>query len=72
MSLQTNAHTPRTIFPNLQELVSKYGKPGQGLVVHLSNPIMRNNLCQRGRRMELELNVYGKSPDTGLEEPVIL
>lgn len=42
----------------IEELVSKYGKPGQGLVVHLSNPIMRNNLCQRGRRMELELNVY--------------
>lgn len=56
--IETDAHSPRTIFPNLQELVSKYGKPGQGLVVHLSNPIMRNNLCQRGRRMELELNVY--------------
>lgn len=58
MSLQTEADTPKKIFPNLQELVSKYEKPNQGLVVPLSNPIMRNDLRPRGRREELELNVY--------------
>lgn len=56
--IQTEADTPRKIFPNLKELVSKYEKPGQGLVVHLSNPIMKSNLCPRGRRLEIELNVY--------------
>lgn len=54
----TEADVPRKIFPNLEELVSKYKKPDQGLVVHLSNPIMRTDLCQKGRRSELELNIY--------------
>lgn len=56
--IQTEADVPRKIFPNLEELVSKYKKPDQGLVVHLSNPIMRTDLCQKGRRSELELNIY--------------
>lgn len=67
MSLQTAEGVPRQIFPNLEELVSKYEKPGQGLVVHLSKPIMRNSFCQRGRRVKSEPNVYGKSPDKGSE-----
>lgn len=58
MSLQTAEGVPRQIFPNLEELVSKYEKPGQGLVVHLSKPIMRNSFCQRGRRVKSEPNVY--------------
>ncbi|XP_028720174.1 SH2 domain-containing protein 1B [Peromyscus leucopus] len=56
--IQTAEGVPRQIFPNLEELVSKYEKPGQGLVVHLSKPIMRNSFCQRGRRAKSEPNVY--------------
>ncbi|CAH6789448.1 Sh2d1b2 [Phodopus roborovskii] len=58
LCLCTVEGAPKQIFPNLEELVSNYEKPGQGLVVHLSNPIMRNSFYQRGRRMKLELNVY--------------
>ncbi|MEJ1270323.1 SH2 domain containing 1B1 [Cricetulus griseus] len=63
--IETVEGAPKQIFPNLEELVSKYEKPGQGLVIHLSNPMMRSGFCPRGRRMKLEMNVYGKSPDKG-------
>ncbi|XP_034365070.1 SH2 domain-containing protein 1B2 [Arvicanthis niloticus] len=56
--IETEADTPKRIFPNLEELVSKFKTPGQGLVVHLSNPIMRRNFCPRRRRLELELTDY--------------
>ncbi|OBS82822.1 hypothetical protein A6R68_23191 [Neotoma lepida] len=56
--IQTAEGVPRQIFPNLEELISKYEKPGQGLVVHLSNPIMRNSFYPRGRGLKAEQNVY--------------
>ncbi|ERE73191.1 SH2 domain-containing protein 1B [Cricetulus griseus] len=56
--IETVEGAPKQIFPNLEELVSKYEKPGQGLVIHLSNPMMRSGFCPRGRRMKLEMNVY--------------
>ncbi|KAL1769868.1 SH2 domain-containing protein 1B [Sigmodon hispidus] len=51
---------PKQIFPNLKELISKFEKPDQGLVVHLSNPVTRT-------RAMVEPNVYGKSSDKGSE-----
>lgn len=65
MSLQTVEGAPKQIFPNLEELISKFEKPGQGLVVHLSNPVRKKSFCPRGRRVTSEPNVYGKSPDKG-------
>ncbi|XP_060220625.1 SH2 domain-containing protein 1B isoform X1 [Meriones unguiculatus] len=61
-NIQTKEGSPKQIFPNLEELVSKYEKPGQGLVVHLSNPIMRKSFCPR-ETSKLELNVYENSDE---------
>uniref|UniRef100_A0A8C6H345 SH2 domain containing 1B2 n=1 Tax=Mus spicilegus TaxID=10103 RepID=A0A8C6H345_MUSSI len=56
--IETEPSTPKTIFPNLEELISKFKTPGQGMVVHLSNPIMRSGFCPGARRLNLEANVY--------------
>lgn len=71
ISLQTKPSTSKEVFKTLEELISRFKTPGQGMVVHLSNPIMRRSFCPRGRRLKLELNVYGKSPDTGTEGALI-
>ncbi|XP_028613553.1 SH2 domain-containing protein 1B [Grammomys surdaster] len=57
-TMQTEPGTPKAVFRNLEELISTFKAPGQGLVVHLSNPIMKRNFCPRGRRLKLQLNVY--------------
>ncbi|XP_047406141.1 SH2 domain-containing protein 1B [Sciurus carolinensis] len=54
--IQTLEGTPKLIFPNLKELISKFEKPNQGLVVHLSNPIKRTSPNLRWRRLQIELN----------------
>jgi hypothetical protein len=41
------------------------------MVVHLSNPIMRSGFCPGARRLNLEANVYGKSPSTGSAGPLV-
>ncbi|XP_005398332.1 PREDICTED: SH2 domain-containing protein 1B [Chinchilla lanigera] len=52
-----NADSARKlIFPTLEELVSKFEKPGQGLVVHLSKPIKRRSQLATD-------NVYENSDD---------
>ncbi|KAK7816366.1 hypothetical protein U0070_020881 [Myodes glareolus] len=56
--IQTVEGAPKQIFPNLEELISKFEKPGQGLVVHLSNPVRKKSFCPRGRRVTSEPNVY--------------
>ncbi|XP_034369576.1 SH2 domain-containing protein 1B2-like [Arvicanthis niloticus] len=56
--MATEPSTPKAVFRNLEELISTFKTPDQGLVVHLSNPIMRRNFCPRGRRLKVELNVY--------------
>lgn len=69
--LQAKPSTSKEVFPTLEEIIFKFKTPGQGMVVHLSNPIMRRSFCPRERRLKLELNVYGKSPDTGSEGSLI-
>uniref|UniRef100_A0A8C6QMH2 Uncharacterized protein n=2 Tax=Nannospalax galili TaxID=1026970 RepID=A0A8C6QMH2_NANGA len=54
---------PKQIFPNLEELISKYEKPGQGLVVHLSNPIKRKSLFPTWRRLQLEMSTIYENND---------
>ncbi|KAM5237500.1 SH2 domain-containing protein 1B [Ctenodactylus gundi] len=54
--IQTNEGTRKLIFPNLEELVSTFEKPNQGLVVHLSNPIKRLNLSLRRRGCRRDSN----------------
>lgn len=61
--IQTVEGAPKQIFPNLEELISKFEKPGQGLVVHLSNPVTKKSSCPRGRRVTSELNVYENTSD---------
>lgn len=70
ISLQTESSTPKCVFWNLEELISTFKTPGQGMVTHLLNPIMRRSFCPR-RRLKLELNVYGKSPNPGSAGPLI-
>uniref|UniRef100_A0A8C2NCA5 Uncharacterized protein n=1 Tax=Capra hircus TaxID=9925 RepID=A0A8C2NCA5_CAPHI len=46
----------REVFPNLNELISKFEKPNQGLMFHLVNPIKRTRSCLRWRRSKIELD----------------
>ena len=69
--LQTVEGVKREVFPNLNELISKFEKPNQGLMFHLVNPIKRTRSCLRWRRSKIELDgIYGKNfhggPDKSL------
>jgi hypothetical protein len=67
--LQTAESAPKQIFPDLKELIATYEKPGQGLVVHLLNPIKRTSFCPRWRRSRQQnSNIYGKSLYMGLRK----
>ncbi|XP_032770559.1 SH2 domain-containing protein 1B2-like [Rattus rattus] len=55
--MEAKPSTSKEVFPTLEEIIFKFKTPGQGMVVHLSNPIMRS-FCPRERRLKLELNVY--------------
>ncbi|XP_012624093.1 SH2 domain-containing protein 1B isoform X1 [Microcebus murinus] len=60
--IETVEGAPKQIFPNLKELISKFEKPGQGLVVHLIKPIKRTTPYMRWRRLKLELDgIYENS-----------
>ncbi|XP_006209106.1 SH2 domain-containing protein 1B [Vicugna pacos] len=60
--IQTVEGTKRQVFPNLKELISKYEKPNQGLVVHLLKPIKRTSPCLRWRRSKIQLDsIYENS-----------
>lgn len=68
--LQTIEGTPKQVFPSLKELVSKFKKPNQGLVITLQNPVKRTSPCLRWRRSKLDLeDTYGKSCHTGRKGP---
>ncbi|XP_042538128.1 SH2 domain-containing protein 1B [Dipodomys merriami] len=54
--IQTVEGAPEQIFPNLKELISKYEKPNQGLVIHLLYPVNRSSFCPRKRRIQLNEN----------------
>ncbi|XP_020026238.1 SH2 domain-containing protein 1B [Castor canadensis] len=60
--IQTAESAPKQIFPDLKELIATYEKPGQGLVVHLLNPIKRTSFCPRWRRSRQQnSNIYVNS-----------
>ncbi|XP_004479746.1 SH2 domain-containing protein 1B [Dasypus novemcinctus] len=62
--IQTVEGARKLIFPNLKELISKFEKPNQGLVVHLLNPIERMSPSLRWRRSTIKLEgIYGNSKD---------
>lgn len=51
----------RLVFPNLQELVTRFQKPNQGLVVALLQPIPRSGPCLRWRSSKLELDTASEN-----------
>ncbi|XP_066111184.1 SH2 domain-containing protein 1B [Saccopteryx bilineata] len=51
---ETAEGTPRQIFSNLKELVSKFQKPNQGLVYPLLNPVKRTRSCRRLRKLKVD------------------
>ncbi|XP_077012832.1 SH2 domain-containing protein 1B isoform X2 [Tamandua tetradactyla] len=59
--IQVAEGAQKQLFPNLEELISKFQKPNQGLVVHLLNPIRRARPSLRCRR--LEKNLYVQASD---------
>ncbi|XP_006873499.1 PREDICTED: SH2 domain-containing protein 1B [Chrysochloris asiatica] len=54
--IQTVEGTRNQIFPNLKELISKYEKPNQGLVIPLLTPVKKMNICPTWRRTKIKLN----------------
>lgn len=69
--LQNTEGARKMIFPTLKELVSKFEKPDQGLVFHLSKPINRPSLGLRHRTSQLASeNLYGKSVQKGISIPI--
>ncbi|XP_014685006.3 SH2 domain-containing protein 1B [Equus asinus] len=54
--IQTVEGARKQIFPNLRELISKFEKPNQGLVVHLSKPIKKTSPRPRWRRSTIKLD----------------
>nr|XP_003943435.1 SH2 domain-containing protein 1B [Saimiri boliviensis boliviensis] len=59
--IQAAENVPKQVFPNLKELISKYEKPNQGLVVSLLKPIKRTSLSLRWRETKLELETFMNS-----------
>ncbi|XP_075396570.1 SH2 domain-containing protein 1B [Tenrec ecaudatus] len=55
-TIQSVENHQKQTFSSLQELISKYEKPNQGLVVHLSRPIKRMSRGQRWRRSQMKFN----------------
>uniref|UniRef100_A0A8C3YEC7 SH2 domain containing 1B n=1 Tax=Catagonus wagneri TaxID=51154 RepID=A0A8C3YEC7_9CETA len=60
-TIQTVEGAQKQIFPNLKELISKFEKPNQGLVVHLLKPVKRTSPCLRWRRSKIDLEVFMNS-----------
>lgn len=71
LCLQTTEDARKLIFPNLEQLISQFEKPDQGLVVALQKPIARSGPCLRERRLRLELGAdygnggVGERPEPG-------
>ncbi|XP_040859085.1 SH2 domain-containing protein 1B [Ochotona curzoniae] len=61
--IKTAKGTPEQLFPNLKELISKFEKPGQGLVVQLLKPIWRTRPCPPWRRSESKLDTVYENTD---------
>uniref|UniRef100_A0A2K6EEX0 SH2 domain containing 1B n=1 Tax=Propithecus coquereli TaxID=379532 RepID=A0A2K6EEX0_PROCO len=59
--IETVKGAPKQIFPNLKELISKFEKPDQGLVIQLIKPINRISPYMRWRRLKLELEAFMNS-----------
>ncbi|XP_020844280.1 SH2 domain-containing protein 1B [Phascolarctos cinereus] len=48
-TIQTAESGKKVLFPNLKELISKFEKPNQGLVIPLRYPVEKNNVYQSQR-----------------------
>ncbi|XP_068950757.1 SH2 domain-containing protein 1B isoform X2 [Petaurus breviceps papuanus] len=48
-TIETEENIKKVLFPNIKELISKFEKPNQGLVVHLRYPVEKNNIYQSDR-----------------------
>ncbi|XP_030856977.2 SH2 domain-containing protein 1B [Gorilla gorilla gorilla] len=59
--IQTAEGSPKQVFPSLKELISKFEKPNQGMVVHLLKPIKRTSPSLRWRGLKLELETFVNS-----------
>ncbi|XP_010982716.1 SH2 domain-containing protein 1B [Camelus dromedarius] len=68
--IQTTEGTKRQVFPNLKELISKYEKPNQGLVVHLLKPIKRTSPCLRWRRSKIQLDSIYENSNSDYVDPL--
>ncbi|XP_019516194.1 PREDICTED: SH2 domain-containing protein 1B [Hipposideros armiger] len=53
-TIQTAEGTKKLTFLNLKDLISRFEKPNQGLVVPLLKPIQRSTPCLRWRRSKVE------------------
>ncbi|KAM5201713.1 SH2 domain-containing protein 1B isoform 2-T2 [Hipposideros larvatus] len=53
-TIQTAEGTKKLRFLNLKDLISRFEKPNQGLVVPLLKPIQRSTPCLRWRRSKVE------------------
>ncbi|XP_074120724.1 SH2 domain-containing protein 1B [Sminthopsis crassicaudata] len=60
-SIESEKSVKKEIFPNLKELISKYEKPDQGLVIHLRYPVVKTNLYQS----------WGDPPDVSEEDDYV-
>ncbi|XP_051713150.1 SH2 domain-containing protein 1B isoform X1 [Oryctolagus cuniculus] len=56
--IKTAEGTPKQVFPSLKELISKFEKPNQGLVVQLLKPIRRRSFNKKRSKPELDA-IYG-------------
>ncbi|XP_037681406.1 SH2 domain-containing protein 1B isoform X2 [Choloepus didactylus] len=59
--IQTVEGAQKQIFPNLEELISKFEKPNQGLVVHLLNPVRRTSPSLQWKRSKIKLDENSNS-----------
>ncbi|XP_062049732.1 SH2 domain-containing protein 1B [Lepus europaeus] len=61
--IKTAEGTPKQIFSSLKELISKFEKPDQGLVVQLLKPIRRRSPCPSKKRSKPELDAIYENSD---------
>uniref|UniRef100_A0A0D9S371 SH2 domain containing 1B n=1 Tax=Chlorocebus sabaeus TaxID=60711 RepID=A0A0D9S371_CHLSB len=59
--IQTTEGSPKQVFPSLKELITKFEKPNQGMVVHLLKPIRRTSPSLRWKGSKLELETFMNS-----------
>ncbi|XP_001369726.2 SH2 domain-containing protein 1B [Monodelphis domestica] len=68
-TIETAEGVRRELFPNLNELISKYQKPNQGLVIRLCYPVEKNNVYQSSTNLQAA-SVYANSSSDDYVEPL--